>query len=115
MANPDTDAIAPDIERPSPAELAPALTVAHGLTKREQVLTSFVCRGLSTAEIADRRLITPDTIDDHLKSIFDKTGVSTRREIVAAISKEQVPAEGDDGAAPRVVMGSGWRCTGASL
>ena len=89
MATPDTDAIAVIIEEPSPAELAPVLMMAYGLTKQEQALTGLVCRGLSTSEIAGRLHITPNTIQDHLKSIFEKTGVSSRRELVAAILQEQ--------------------------
>jgi DNA-binding CsgD family transcriptional regulator len=89
MAIPNTDAIAVIIEKPSPAELAPVLTMAYGLTKQEQVVTGLVCRGLSTSEIAGRLHITPNTIQDHLKSIFDKTGVSSRRELVASILQEQ--------------------------
>jgi DNA-binding CsgD family transcriptional regulator len=89
MTTPDTDAIAVIIEAPSPAELAPILMMAYGLTRQEQVLTGLVCRGLSTREIANRLHITPNTIQDHLKSIFDKTGVSSRRELVASILQEQ--------------------------
>jgi DNA-binding CsgD family transcriptional regulator len=89
MATPATDAIAVIIEEPSPAELAPVLMMAYGLTKQERMLTGYVCRGLSTNEIADRLHITPHTIQDHLKSIFDKTGVSSRRELVATILQEQ--------------------------
>jgi hypothetical protein len=33
--------------------------------------------------------ITPNTLQDHLKSILEKTGVSSRRELVAAILREQ--------------------------
>ena len=89
IATPETDAIAVIIEEPSPAEFAPVLMMAYGLTKQEQVLTGLVCRGLSTSEIANRLHITPNTIQDHLKSIFDKTGVSSRRELVATILQEQ--------------------------
>jgi len=89
MAAPESDAIAVIIEEPSPAELAPVLMMAYGLTRQEQVLTGLICRGLSTAEIANRLNITPNTIQDHLKSIFEKTGVSSRRELVASILPEQ--------------------------
>jgi DNA-binding CsgD family transcriptional regulator len=85
----ETEATAVIIEEPSPAELAPVLMMAYGLTKQERTLTGLVCRGLSTNEIADRLHITPHTIQDHLKSIFDKTGVSSRRELVATILQEQ--------------------------
>ena len=89
IATPQTDAIAVIIEEPSPAELAPILMMAYGLTKQERTLTGLVCRGLSTNAIADRLQITPHTIQDHLKSIFEKTGVSSRRELVASILQEQ--------------------------
>jgi DNA-binding CsgD family transcriptional regulator len=89
MATPATDAIAVIMEEPSPAELAPVLMMAYGLTKQEQSLTALVCRGLPTKEIAAKLHITPNTVQDHLKSIFDKTGVSSRRELVATILQEQ--------------------------
>jgi ATP/maltotriose-dependent transcriptional regulator MalT len=39
--------------------------------------------------IAERLHITSNTIQEHLKSIFEKTGVSSRRELVAVILQEQ--------------------------
>ena len=84
-----TPAIAVIIEAPSPAELAPVLMMAYGLSPQEQVITMLVCRGLSTREISGRLYITVNTVQDHLKSIFDKTGVRSRRELVAAILQEQ--------------------------
>jgi DNA-binding CsgD family transcriptional regulator len=84
-----TPAIAVIIEAPSPAELAPILMMAYGLSPQEQVITMLVCRGLSTREISGRLYITVNTVQDHLKSIFDKTGVHSRRELVAAILQEQ--------------------------
>ena len=85
----DTTTIAVIIEEPSPAEIAPVLMTAYGLTKQEQTVTRLVCRGLSTRELAESLHITPHTIQDHLKSIFDKTGVRSRRELVATILQEQ--------------------------
>ncbi len=52
-------------------------------------MTLLVCRGLSTREIAERLYITMNTVQDHLKSIFDKVGVRSRRELVASILQEQ--------------------------
>jgi DNA-binding CsgD family transcriptional regulator len=83
------NAIAVIIEEPSPAEIAPILMMAYGLTKQEQVLTRLVCRGLSTRELSESLHITQHTVQDHLKSIFDKTGVRSRRELVATILQEQ--------------------------
>lgn len=84
------EAIAVIIDEPSPGDIAPILMAAYGLTKQEQTLTALVCRGASTREIAVGLRITANTVQDHLKSIFDKTGVRSRRELVAAIFKEQV-------------------------
>ena len=89
LAAAGADAIAGIIEEPSPAELAPVVMMAYGLTKQEQKVTGLVCRGRSTREIAARLHITPNTVQDHLKSIFDKTGVRSRRELVTAILQEQ--------------------------
>jgi DNA-binding CsgD family transcriptional regulator len=82
-------AIAVIIEEPSPAEIAPVLMMAYGLTKAEQTVTRLVCRGLSTRELSEALHITQHTVQDHLKSIFDKTGVHSRRELVATILQEQ--------------------------
>jgi DNA-binding CsgD family transcriptional regulator len=82
-------AIAVIIEEPSPAEIAPVLMLAYGLTKQEQTITRLVCRGLSTRELTEALHISAHTVQDHLKSIFDKTGVRSRRELVATILQEQ--------------------------
>jgi DNA-binding CsgD family transcriptional regulator len=89
LSAPGGGAIAVIIEAASPAELAPLLTLAYGLTGRERALTALACRGLSTREIAAELYISPYTVQDHLKSIFDKTGVRSRRELVSAILREQ--------------------------
>ena len=88
-AEAENRAIAVIIDEPAPSELAPVLMLAYGLTKREQTVTSLVCRGSATREISDRLHISADTVQDHLKSIFDKTGVRSRRELVATILREQ--------------------------
>jgi DNA-binding CsgD family transcriptional regulator len=85
----ETEAVAVIIEEPSPGDLAPVLMMAYGLTKQEQTLTALICRGASTREIATHLSITPHTVQDHLKAIFDKTGVRSRRELVARLLREE--------------------------
>ena len=46
-------------------------------------------RGLSTAEVSEELHITRNTVHDHFKSIFDKVGVRSRRELVAGIFAQQ--------------------------
>jgi len=83
------NAVAVIIEQASPLEIAPVVMLAYGLTKQERAVTGLVCRGLSTREIAHRLFISTNTVQDHLKSIFSKTGVRSRRELVATILNEQ--------------------------
>lgn len=79
------DAIAVIIEAAAAAEVAPMIMAAYGLTERERTTTALVCQGLSTRQIAERLHLTTDTVQDHLKSVFDKTGVHSRGELVATI------------------------------
>ena len=83
------DAVAVIIEEASSADLAPILMMAYGLTDQERVVTSLVCQGLSTREIAGTLHITAHTVQDHLKSIFEKTGVRSRRELSASLLQQQ--------------------------
>jgi len=83
------DAIAVIIEKAVPMEVASMIMLAYGLTNQERVVTGLVSRGLSTAEIATELLISTDTVQDHLKSVFHKTGVGSRTELVATILRQQ--------------------------
>lgn len=84
-----SEAVAIVIEPARPAEVAPLIAQAYELTERERELTQLVTQGLSTLEIAARLHIAPSTVQDHLKAIFDKVGVRSRRELVARIFAEQ--------------------------
>ena len=66
-------------------ELAPLIADAYGLTPRERVITECIARGLNTNSIAARLHLSPWTVQDHLKSIFEKTDTGTRGELVARI------------------------------
>jgi DNA-binding CsgD family transcriptional regulator len=68
-----------------PHQLAPLIADAYELTDRERAITQLVARGLPTEAIAQRLYLSPWTVQDHLKSIFEKVGVSTRGEVVARL------------------------------
>ena len=77
--------IAVIVEPAHPARISPLLMAAYGLTAREQDITRSVLSGLATSEIARTLHISPHTIQQHLKAIFEKTGVNSRRELVAKV------------------------------
>ncbi len=66
-------------------EIAPMIADAYGLTDREREVTQLVAQGLSTSAISERLDLSPWTVQDHLKSIFEKTGAGTRGELVARV------------------------------
>ena len=75
---------------PAPtSEVAPLLLDAYGLTRRERDVAQFVLRGMPTAAIAAALTISPLTVQQHLKSVFDKAGVSSRRGLIARVFAEQ--------------------------
>lgn len=71
------------IEAAQPIHLTSLLLLAYGLTSREQEITLLVLRGESTDTIARELVIASGTVQAHLRNIFEKTGVRSRRELVA--------------------------------
>jgi DNA-binding CsgD family transcriptional regulator len=73
------------LEAAQAPELAPLIAAAYGLSARERDVTQLVAQGFNTSEIAGRLHLSPWTVQDHLKSIFGKTGTGTRGELVARV------------------------------
>jgi hypothetical protein len=44
-----------------------------------------VLQGSSTAEVAERLVVSAHTVQQHLRGVFDKTGVRSRRDLVAKV------------------------------
>jgi DNA-binding CsgD family transcriptional regulator len=80
-----TRRVAVIVEPAHPARIAPLLMSAYGLTEREQDVTRLVLQGNSTTEIAERLVVSAHTVQQHLKSVFDKTGVRSRRDLVGKV------------------------------
>jgi DNA-binding CsgD family transcriptional regulator len=57
-------------------------------------------RGLSTAEVSEELHITPNTVRDHFKAIFDKVGVRSRRELVAQVFAQHYQPRMETGREP---------------
>ncbi|HEY8491486.1 MAG TPA: helix-turn-helix transcriptional regulator [Dehalococcoidia bacterium] len=81
--------IAVVLEPAQPGDLAPLALEAYGLTARESQVVGLVMQGRSTAEIAEALVVSPLTVQQHLKSVFEKVGVRSRRELVARIFAQQ--------------------------
>lgn len=86
--------LAISFEPARPADMLPLIAEAYGLTEREQHLLAGVIRGLSTKELASDLHISTYTVQDHLKSIFTKSGVSSRRELIWKLhSRYSIPQD----------------------
>lgn len=73
------------VEPAHPARITSLLMSAYGLTDRERDVTRLVLQGCSTADIAADMVVSPHTVQQHLKSVFDKTRVRSRRDLVGKV------------------------------
>ncbi len=98
------DRVAIVVERSaSPAAIAVRLE-AHGVTAREREIAGLLAAGLTNPEIAERLVLSPYTVQDHIKSLLEKTNVSSRQELVARIFLDDY--------LPRIEAGTPLRSTG---
>jgi DNA-binding CsgD family transcriptional regulator len=82
----DAGQVAITVRAATGEEICDLLARAYGLTRRERQLVALVRQGLSTEQIARALCISPYTVKDHLKAIFDKTGVQSRPELVSHLA-----------------------------
>jgi DNA-binding CsgD family transcriptional regulator len=58
---------------------------AYGLSNRERELVTLIAQGNDTRALAERMFISRYTVQDHLKSVFDKLGVHSRLELLTRL------------------------------
>jgi DNA-binding CsgD family transcriptional regulator len=75
--------IAVTIEPASPAERLGLFARAGGLTQRETELLRHLATGSDTRGLARRMSLSEHTVQDHLKSVFARTGTQSRRDLLA--------------------------------
>jgi DNA-binding CsgD family transcriptional regulator len=73
------------LERAAGPETTAVRLEAHGVTPREREIATLLAQGLSNNEIAATLVLSPYTVQDHMKSLFEKTGVGSRQELVARV------------------------------
>ena len=83
------DRVAVIVEPAPSAELAPLIVRVYGLTEREREVAQCALQGQPTKQIALALGLSPYTVTDHLKMIFEKVGVNSRAELAARIFSDQ--------------------------
>lgn len=83
--DPAGDRIAIVIEAARGPRAATVRLEAHGATAREREVATLIARGLTNPEIADALVLSPHTVGDHVKSLFEKLDVASRQELVARV------------------------------
>ncbi len=86
LAGPQDDGrVAVVLERATSARSATVRLEAFGATAREREVATLLARGLSRAEMAETLVVSPYTVEDHVKSLYEKLGVASRQELVARV------------------------------
>jgi DNA-binding NarL/FixJ family response regulator len=79
--------VAVTIQSASSDVLLPAAAVLYGITAREQAVIRRALDGLAVKQIARSLNLSLHTVNDHFKVIYRKTGVNSREELIASLSR----------------------------
>lgn len=82
----DRGSVAITIRASSADEIFDLLAKTYDLTRRERELVALVLDGLATRQLAEALRISPHTVQDHLKAVFAKAGVRSRRELISHLA-----------------------------
>lgn len=57
----------------------------HNLSAREQEIAELLADGLTNQEIAEKAFVSVNTVKTHLRRIYQRLGISSRRELVRSL------------------------------
>jgi DNA-binding CsgD family transcriptional regulator len=77
--------VAVSITPAAPTERSSLLLAAYGLTPAQRRVAELVLQGRTTAQVVTELRISAHTVQDHLKAVFDKVGVRSRRDLVGTL------------------------------
>lgn len=93
------------LEPTRPHELADVIAAAYGLSDREREIARLTVAGYTNREMAAELWLSQHTVQDHLKKVFAKLGVSSRAELTGRLFFDHyLPRQ----SAGRPVGGDGW-------
>jgi DNA-binding CsgD family transcriptional regulator len=78
--------VAVNLRSATATETFDLLCRVYALSQREREIVSLLVAGLDTRAIAERLFISSHTVQDHLKSVFTKIGIHSRRELLATLA-----------------------------
>ena len=78
--------IAVNLRLATATETFDLLCRAYALSQREREVVALLVAGLDTRAITGRLFISAHTVQDHLKSVFEKIGIHSRRELLATLA-----------------------------
>jgi DNA-binding CsgD family transcriptional regulator len=85
LDGPDPVGIAVVVEAPTPAVVLPVFAATAGLTPRETDVVAALLRGESARLTASRLKVSEHTLQTQIRTVFAKTGVHSRAELVARL------------------------------
>jgi len=86
LSGPATPQIAVVLDTAGAPQVSSLILAAHGLTPAQTRVAALVIQGRSTNSMVDELHISSNTLQEHLHAVFDKLGVGSRRELIAALS-----------------------------
>lgn len=70
------------------------------LTRREREILGLLAEGMSGAQIAEKLVLSPETVRTHVRNARSKLGATTRSQAVALALRQHAIAGGEPGTAP---------------